>query len=60
MQSMPKHKRAETTTTDIEIYRNFQLKAAAAARAQMKANEVALKKIYVDWLFDNLNLKVYK
>jgi hypothetical protein len=57
---MPKDERVEVTATDAEITRNFQIKAAAAQHKLFKQNEVALKKLYVDWLFDNLSLERFK
>ncbi len=60
MEKLPEVEKQSEALTEAEIARGIRLQAASAARAQMKANEVALKKLYVDWLFDKLNLGMYK
>ena len=49
----------ENTEEDIptsELYRRVSLPIQANMQREMHANQVALKGLYVDWLFDQLNL----
>jgi len=43
-----------------ESNRGIQLISHSIMQRQAKANEVALKGLYVDFLFDKLNLKKYR
>ncbi len=43
-----------------EIRRSLHIRANANARRQEHANEVALKGLYVNWLFNKLNLTQYR
>jgi len=46
--------------TKAEIARAYRLIANAKIRKQMHDNEVALKGHFVNWVFNNLNLKKYR
>jgi ABC-type transporter MlaC component len=46
--------------TMAETARGLRLMSNSMLRKQMHRNEVALKSIYVDWVFDKLNLSKYR
>ena len=43
-------------SSEIEAYRSYLFQAQSAMRKQARANEIALKGLYVDWAFSKLNL----
>lgn len=51
----------DNSKTDIvDAMQDNLFKARRALGAQMHANEVALKKVYTDWVFKKLNLTKYR
>lgn len=56
----PEKQVAPDVLSEADLNRGAVLTANNMFRRQAKANEIALKSIYVGWLFEKLNLTKYR